>query len=277
MPHQTHHAPAPAGATTSERFMAACAVAREAGALAGARFRDRGSLTFSFKGHQDYLTEVDGLVEKLVIERLSALFPQDGFIGEEGGGTGSDRVWVIDPIDGTSNFARGIGHFCVSIAFVENGGPSIGVIYDPMRDELFAAERGHGAWLNGEPMSVSGQSDAHRASVECGWSMRRPITDYLAMTGRVAATGAGLYRMGSGALGMAYVAAGRIDAYCELHINAWDVLAGLVLVQEAGGVTNDFTTGDYLRDGNPVLASTPGLASVMADATGIALALSPDR
>jgi myo-inositol-1(or 4)-monophosphatase len=116
----------------SERLRAACAVAIEAGGVAAARFQDRSSINVSFKGHQDYLTEVDGQVEKLIIERLGALFPEDAFIGEEGGGTASDKVWVIDPIDGTSNFARGIAHFCVSIAFVDGAGPTIGVIYDPV-------------------------------------------------------------------------------------------------------------------------------------------------
>ncbi|MCP8937968.1 inositol monophosphatase [Alsobacter sp. SYSU M60028] len=261
--------PATAGREANPRLRAACEVALEAGALALARFRDKGSIQVSFKGHQDYLTEVDGLVERLIIERLSARFPEDGFIGEEGGGSGSARVWVIDPIDGTSNFARGIGHFCVSIAYVDDRGPALGVIYDPTRDELFAAERGGGATLNGAPIAVSGIADPRRASVECGWSMRRPIGDYIALMGRVAEMGAGLYRLGSGALGMAYVAAGRTDAYCELHINSWDVLAGLVIVAEAGGAVSDFTAGDYLANGNPVLACSPALAEKLARATGI--------
>ena len=261
----------PNHAGMSERLRAACAVAIEAGGVAAARFQDRSSINVSFKGHQDYLTEVDGQVEKLIIERLGALFPEDAFIGEEGGGTASDKVWVIDPIDGTSNFARGIAHFCVSIAYVDGAGPTIGVIYDPVLRELFAAERGSGAWLNGEPMKVSGLTDPRRSSVECGWSMRKPIEDYIALMGRVAEMGSGLYRCGSGALGMAYVAAGRIDGYVELHINSWDVLAGIVLVEEAGGVVNDFMAGNYLANGNPVLACTPALVGGLAAATGIGM------
>jgi myo-inositol-1(or 4)-monophosphatase len=258
----------------ARRLDVACAVAREAGAVMKARAGGGagGAVAFSMKGHQDYLTEVDGEVEALVKARLAAAFPQDGFIGEEGGGSAVDSAWVIDPIDGTANFARGIGHFCVSMGYVADGASRVGVIYDPSRDELFAAATGLGATLNGAPIRVSAVSDIRDSAIECGWSMRRPIADWVALVDRVAATGAGIYRSGSGALGLAYVAAGRLEAYCELHINAWDVAAGLALVAEAGGRANDFFADGGLHAGNPVLVTNTALADVIEAATGIALA-----
>jgi myo-inositol-1(or 4)-monophosphatase len=181
-------------------------------------------------------------------------------------------VWVIDPIDGTANFARGMPHFCVSIAFLRQGDLAIGVIYDPMADELFAARRGGGASCNGAPMSVSDTTDLARAVIELGWSTRRSTADYVAMLERVIHAGASFRRAGSGALGLAYVADGRQDGYCELHINSWDALAGLLLVQEAGGWTNDFLARDGLAQGNPVLAAAPGIKDALIAASGIAVA-----
>ena len=188
---------------------------------------------YKLKGPQDYWTAADGEVEKLIVGRLSEAFPEDTFFGEEGGGSFSPEVWVIDPIDGTANFARGIPHFCISIAFLREGRMTIGVIYDPMRRELFATLSGGGATCNGRPMRVSTLSDIRSATVELGWSMRRPMKHYVELIGQLTATGAGFRRAGSGALGLAYVADGRCEGYCELHINSWDALAGLLLV--AGG------------------------------------------
>ena len=254
------------------RLARAVEVAREAGAVLRERFGRREARAYVMKGSQDFLTEVDGEIETLVSRLLQESFPDDGIIGEEHGATGRlDGVWVIDPIDGTSNFARGIAHFCISIAYVAGGEPVVGVIYDPIKDDLFAAATGLGATLNGEPMQVSAATDIRAASIECGWSMRRPVADYIALCGRVMERGGGLYRCGSGALGVAYVAAGRLDAYVELHINAWDVLAGVVLAREAGGVTNDFMGEGGLLKGAPILACAPGLASVLAEITGLRL------
>jgi myo-inositol-1(or 4)-monophosphatase len=222
-----------------------------------------------FKGPQDYLTETDGQVEALIVERLGALFEGDGFLGEEGGGQPRARTWVIDPIDGTENFARGIPHFCISIAFVAEGDVLLGVVYHPLTDELFTATRGGGATVNGRPMCVRSTSDLSHAAVEVGWSSRRPMADYLALLERLAATGASLRRAGSGTLGLVYVADGRLDAYCELHINAWDALAALLMVREAGGWCNDFLAREGLTRGNAVLATTPGLKDALIGAAGI--------
>jgi myo-inositol-1(or 4)-monophosphatase len=178
---------------------------------------------------------------------------------------------VIDPIDGTRNFARGIPHFGVSIAFLDAGLPAIGAIYDPIADELFAARRGGGAIVNGRPMRVSGTADIRRATIELGWSTRRAPEVYTGTVQRILEAGGGFHRSGSGALGIAYVADGRNDGYFEAHINVWDALAGLVMVREAGGWTNDFLAGDALTEGNAVLACTPGLRAILEKLTRPAL------
>ncbi|MBV8536286.1 MAG: inositol monophosphatase [Alphaproteobacteria bacterium] len=251
------------------RFLAACAIAREAGDMARHLFESRQPGTFTLKGRQDFLTEADGAVERLVTGRITEAFPDDTCVGEEGGGRYSAATWVIDPIDGTANFARGIPHFCVSIAFVHDGRPLIGAICAPMYDELFAARRGGGATVNGRPMHVSATSDIRQATIEVGWSARLPTQDYLALLGRVMTAGAGFRRGGSGALGLAYVAAGRSDGYAELHMHPWDTLAGLVMVEEAGGWALDFLADDGLMHGNRVLVCTPGIKDSLAPATGL--------
>lgn len=256
------------------RLLAAEAIAREAGALARRRFRERPSaLAIAFKGPQDYVLASDAEVEALIRRRLAETFPGDAFFGEEGGGAfgeaGAQATWLIDPIDGTANFARGIPHFCISLALVRDGAPVIGVIYDPMHDELYSAAVGCGATLDGATMRVSGLSDIAQATIEAGWSTRVPRASYVGMVDRLKAAGAQVRRAGSGALALAYVAAGRMEAYCELHMNAWDALAGLVLVREAGGWTNDYLAGGGLTDGNPILACTPELREILRELTGV--------
>jgi myo-inositol-1(or 4)-monophosphatase len=247
-----------------------CAIAREAGALALAAFRNQPRQpVHNFKGPQDYVTETDTEIERLVRDRIAAAWPVDSFFGEEAGGRIGSETWVVDPIDGTANFARGMPHFCISIAFVRGGRPEIGVIYQPVTDELYAAQRGRGAVLNMRPIRVSGTASMSHAVVEAGWSTRRPIKAYIALVERLFTAGAQVQRAGSGALGLAYVASGRLDAYCELHINAWDALAGLLLIEEAGGVINDFLADDGLRRGNPVLGCTPALKDIVADAMSL--------
>jgi len=247
-----------------DRLTVACAVAREAGAVAREAFR--GPQTRALKGPQDYVLESDATVERLIRDRLVTTFPKDSFFGEESGGDFGRDVWIVDPIDGTANFARGIPHFCISIAFVCGEVIEAGVIYQPVTDELYAARRGGGATLNGRPMSVSGLTDGTQALIEAGWSSRRPPDPYVAIVSHLIKAGAQVMRGGSGALGLAYVADGRTDAYCELHINSWDVLAGLLLIQEAGGWTNDFLAGGGLQRGNPVLGCTPALKDIVAEA-----------
>jgi myo-inositol-1(or 4)-monophosphatase len=244
---------------------------------AGAHMKDAFAKThesgFSLKGQQDYLTQTDGEVEAMVKQALAKDFPNDAFLGEETGGVTDSavRLWIVDPVDGTANFARGVPHFCISLALLENGLPALGAIYDPVHDELFVAAKGQGAFLNGVHMRVSDVPRLNLASVEVGWSQRLNPPDYLCQLSAVIEAGAAIRRAGSGALGLAYVAAGRCDAYVELHINSWDVAAGLLLVSEAGGVVNDFWTPGALKNGNPVLACAASLATEMSAVTGIAL------
>ncbi len=247
------------------RQLAAQAVAREAGAMARRRFLDR-SFGVKFKGPQDYLTEVDGETEAFIAERLTKIFPTDGFIGEESNarpaGAGG-AVWVVDPIDGTANFARGVPHFCVSIACVAGDRIEVGVIYNPMLDELFAAKRGGGARLNGAPISASRANSLADCSVEVGWNSRADFAQYVDLLRRVASTGASPSRTGSGALAIAYVAAGRLDGYVERHIHAWDCLAGILLASEAGGYVNDYLGAGGLAKGAPLIACAPGIKDAL--------------
>jgi myo-inositol-1(or 4)-monophosphatase len=227
---------------------------------------------YTLKGQQDYLTETDLAVEQFVRQQITQRFPQDSVLGEEGGGrTDAERLWIVDPIDGTANFARNIAHFCISLGVMVQGQLEAGAIYDPMRDELFLAGRGQGAWLNGRPLRVSNINVLTTASAEIGWSSRKPVDGYLDLVSRTMHAGCAVRRAGSGALGLAYVSAGRIECYAEQHINAWDVAAGLLLVTEAGGQVNDFWANDGLRQGNVVLASNALLADSFSALTGIPL------
>jgi myo-inositol-1(or 4)-monophosphatase len=254
-----------------DRLSVASEVAREAGALQKKRFLDRDAMIYKFKGPQDYLTATDGEVEKLVRSRLLEAFPSDTLLGEEEGGEESDRTWVVDPIDGTSNFARGIPYFCISIAFVLNRVASIGVIYQPMSDELFVAVKGSGATVNDVPMKVSSATALDRSLLEVGRASRQPQAGYLAMLEKVMTAGAAIRGAGSGTLAVANVAAGRVEACFETHMYAWDCLAGLVMVEEAGGRINDFLAGDGLLKGNPILAAAPGIAEALSNLVGVPL------
>jgi myo-inositol-1(or 4)-monophosphatase len=250
------------------RQYAVLGLVAEASVMALDYFNKRDSLGVTMKGAQDWLTVADGAVEDFLRRRLSVLFPGDAVIGEEGGGQASDAVWIIDPIDGTSNFARGDRNWCISIGFLSRGVPEIGIISAPALDELYIGRRGCGASLNGLPIRVSGGSDMKRATIEMGWSMRIPIADYVAMVERGFTAGASVKRAGSGALGLCHVANGRTDAYAELHINAWDVAAGVVIAAEAGASVSDFFAGDAIASGNPILCCTPALADALLSVTG---------
>ena len=253
-----------------DRLDFATRLARDAGALAHSAF---GQSTATLKGRHDIVTAMDTQVERFIRAALAARYPDDAIVGEEegGGGGGGERVWIIDPIDGTANYARGIPHYCVSIGYLERGSARIGVLYDPAHDALYAASQGDGAFLNGNRLKVSPCADLDAATVECGWSTRRSTADYIALVSRVMQAGCAIRRAGSGALGLADVAAGRVEAYCELHINAWDCAAGIVLVREAGGRTNDFFAENGLAAGNPILATNQALCDKLAAIVGIPL------
>lgn len=230
--------------------------------------RDRGQ--FELKGPHDYLTEADGEIERLIRRGIARKFPADAFFGEEGEERSVGTcTWVVDPIDGTANFARGLPHFGICIGMLHEGEPALGVIGIPMSHEIFAARRGSGATLNGERIAVSNVTDMARATVELGWSTRRPVTSYTGLIDRVMSTGAGTRNGGSAAVALANVAAGRLDGFCEFHVNAWDCLAGIVVVREAGGWVSDFLQGNGLLEGNALLACTPALCEPLIEATGV--------
>jgi myo-inositol-1(or 4)-monophosphatase len=233
-------------------------LAGEAGVLAATLRRSLGAL--EAKDPMDYATEADHAVEALIRKRIGGRFG-DPVIGEEDGGEPADLVWVVDPIDGTVNYIHGSRRWCVSIALVEGGDIVSGVINAPDENRLFSAQRGHGALLNGTPARVSNLRHGASPVVELGWSPRRPIGAYGSLIQRLIADGIEFRRLGSGALGVADTAAGLNDGYIELHINAWDVLAGIILVREAGGWTSDFLAGNGLVTGNPVTVCTPEISA----------------
>ncbi|MCK6551412.1 inositol monophosphatase [Myxococcota bacterium] len=246
------------------RFEAACTIAREAGALARRYFEDLASLTVESKGIQDLVSSADRDVETAIERALAERFPDDAHIGEEHGGVGGRAVWVIDPIDGTTNFLRGVPLYAVSIGFVANGVIELGVIYDPSRDDLYAAQRGKGATLNGAPIHVRGTDALSRAVVSLGFSHASPLSSFVTRMERLVEHRAEFRRLGSAAMGLALVASGRYDAFWQLRLHSWDVMAGLLLVTEAGGCVNDFLANDGLHQGNVVLASTPALYAPLA-------------
>jgi myo-inositol-1(or 4)-monophosphatase len=250
------------------RLEAGIAMVREAGQLARQAFAAMTPEQIGYKGPQDFLTATDLAVERLLRESIARQFPDDALLGEEQGGRIGDHTWVMDPIDGTANFARGIPHFCVVLAFVSQRQTQFGIIYDPIHDELFVARQGQGATRNGVPIRVASTADFSVANLELGWNARRPTPLYLQTLTELLALGSNVRRSACGALALAYVACGRTDGYIELHMNPWDCLAGLLLVREAGGIANEFTTEADWQLGGPVLAAVPPFVAAMAAAAG---------
>lgn len=248
-------------ADLDRRLEVATAVVRDAGRLAAEQFARRDRLEIDRKGAQDLVSEADRACEDLILAGLSREFPEDGFLGEERGSQNLDAraVWIIDPIDGTHNFLTGIPFWCVSAGLAVDGKLVLGVIHDPLADELYSARAGGGAHLDGQPIMVSGETDLTRARIGIGFSYRRPIADHVKAIEALLGAGCEYLRLGSGALALAYTAAGRFDGYWERHINSWDAAAGLVLVREASGRCNDLLAGDGLLQGGEVLAATPAL------------------
>jgi myo-inositol-1(or 4)-monophosphatase len=252
-----------------DRLPAVTALAAEAAALAE-RMRDAGEGIASMKGAQDFVTAADGAVERFLRERLGALFPGEAVLGEEMGGApaGDGPLWILDPIDGTANFARAGHRWCVSIGLALGGRARLGVVARHAPAEVYAAVEGGGATLNGAPIRAAPTEDIGRAIVEIGWSLRRPAADFVALVDRTMAAGAGVRSGGSGTLGLVEAACGRLDAYLELHINAWDAAAALVVAREAGCWTNAFDSGDWLASGNPIGVGAPALGGRLAALLG---------
>jgi myo-inositol-1(or 4)-monophosphatase len=244
-------------------------MARNAAALAREFLARRESMVVRAKAPRDYVTEADVAVEKLIREEIARAFPEDAVLGEEGGGTMASRLWVIDPIDGTNNFAHGLPQFAVSIAFCIDGQPVLGVIAEPANGTLYRAQRGAGAFRDGEKIRVSGTTALDQSMVEYGYADLRSTADNLGLIGRLVDAGCQIRQMGSAAMGLARVADGRTDGYCELYLNSWDVLAGMLLITEAGGRFNDFLSDDGIMQGNAVLGATSGIMAALARVTGI--------
>jgi myo-inositol-1(or 4)-monophosphatase len=243
------------------RFWAAQSVARDAGRLAAEAYHRRSELDIERKGTQDLVSEADRACEDRIVGTLQRLFPEDGFVGEERGAKNASAktVWIIDPIDGTANFLRGIPLWCVSLGLLCDGEFVIGVIYNPVTEELYAARRGKGATLNGRKIEVSQAKSLEEARLGIGYSYRRPPAPHADAVKVLLEAHCEYSRLGSGALGLAFTADGRLEGYWESHINAWDVAAGLCIVKEAGGRVSDFLSGDGLTEGNEVLVSNPHL------------------
>lgn len=235
--------------------------ARRAGDLIMRNLPRLHELTVTTKSRNDFVTEVDRLAEREIIDAIRHSYPDHAFLAEESGESGSSEdVWIIDPLDGTTNFLHGFPVFAVSIAFQRRGVLEHAVVYDPARQELFTASRGDGAQLEGRRIRVSGQRTLEGALVGTGFPYHQNsehIDRYLAIFKAVSTRAAGIRRPGAAALDLAYVAAGRLDGFWEIGLRAWDMAAGALLIREAGGLIGDLRGDDgYLQSGN-VVAGAP--------------------
>ena len=215
-------------------------IAREAGALLATYFERR--VRFELKGEFDLVTEADRASEKLVVERLRTHFPSHGIVAEEGGGheSASEYRWYVDPLDGTTNFAHGFPIFNVTLGLYRAGEAVAGVVYDPIRQEMFSAERGAGAYLNGKRIRVSSARNLGESLASTGFPSRKRNQDVnIHFYYQVAMASHGVRRTGSAAIDLAYVASGRLDFFWEFGLMPWDMAAGVLLVQEAGGRVSD--------------------------------------
>lgn len=257
------------------RYASAKELAMEAARRALGPYRQRDSLVVSHKGDelQDLVSIVDQDTEAYIKGQLAERFPEDGFLGEETGAATLDArcVWVVDPIDGTSCFVNGLHSWCVSIGLLVDGEPWLGAVADAVHDELFHACSGQGAWLNEQRLSVHAAPDIRHGVMGVGTSHRRGKEHFIPFVTQLLEQGGTFIRNGSGALMVAYVAAGRLIGYYETHINSWDCLAGLVLVKEAGGISNDFLRNDGLTEGNPLLVANPRIYAQVASMIGTSL------
>ncbi|MFT8807726.1 inositol monophosphatase family protein [Gluconobacter sp.] len=252
------------------RLEAARSVVRDAARLALSQRPAPGGPTGTLKGRQDYLTEADGAVEALVSRRIQELFPEDGFQGEENGTTRQGRFrWVVDPIDGTSNYARGRDRWCVSLGLLEGDEPVAGVIEAPALGEVFTAQKGKGAFLNGTPIKASPITNTQEAMIEMGWSARVTAETFNQKIAAIMALGAMPRSGGSGALALADVACGRSDGYLEIVIQLWDVAAALVILGESGASVSPFLQTGGLTGGATILAAAPGIAPALSAAVDV--------
>ena len=246
--------------------------ARRAGNIINRGARDLDLLKVSAKGPKDFVSEIDHAAEAAIVETLLGAYPTHAILAEEGTAKGenaqAEYVWIIDPLDGTTNCLHGFPQYCVSIALEHRGVVTQGVIYDPVRNDLFTATRGRGAFLNDRRIRVSKRHHLRDCLIGTGFPFRDGsfLDTYLAMMKEMITHTAGLRRPGAAALDLAYVAAGCYDGFFEVGLNPWDVAAGSLLVLEAGGLIGDLSgEGDYLRGGQ-VIAANPKIFAQMVQA-----------
>ncbi len=244
--------------------------ARDAGKLIVRAMQDLERIEVTRKSANDYVSQVDRTAENIILQLLKKAYPDHAFVAEESGlngREGAEFTWFIDPLDGTTNFLRGIPHYCISICCTVRGRPEHAVVYDPVRDEEFTATRGGGAQLSGRRIRVSKRPGLDEALLGTGIPFRPEqeawAEQYFPMLEKLAGETAGIRRAGSAALDLAYVAAGRFDGFWESGLKAWDIAAGALLVQEAGGMVSDFAGNhDYLKNGN-IIAANPKIQKIL--------------
>jgi len=244
--------------------------ARRAGAVLIRNLPKLEKLKVERKGHNDFVSEADRAAERAIIDVIQKHYPDHAILAEESGAQGdqeSDTVWIIDPLDGTTNYLHGFPVFGVSIGVKVDGRMSHGVVYDPLRQDLFTASRGAGAQLNEHKIRVSGQKELEMALIGTGFPYRQADSElqpYLNMLGKVVRNTAGVRRPGAAALDLCYVAAGRLDAFWETGLAPWDLAAGSLIIREAGGIVSGLDgSEDYLDTGH-VLCGTPRIYRAMA-------------
>jgi len=225
-------------------------------------------LAVESKRKNDYVSEVDRQAELAIIDTIHRAYPDHAIMAEESGESGqadAEYVWIIDPLDGTTNFLHGLPHFAVSIGLQFRGRLEHAVIYNPMNQELYTASRGGGAFLNNRRLRVSARKDLDGALLGTGFPFRpeQNVNLYLETFKAFYGPTSGVRRAGSAALDMAYVAAGRLDGYWEFDLNAWDIAAGILLVREAGGVVVDFAGGENSLHSGNVIAANPRITHAM--------------
>jgi len=222
------------------------------------------------KGHHDFVTHVDRASEKAIIEVIRNSFPDHNILAEESGyqlGSNSGVRWIIDPLDGTTNFILGYPMFCVSVAAEENGEIVAGVVVDAIRNEEFFASKGQGAWSGEKRLHVSSTKELHGALLLTGFPFKAQqyLEDFITVFRQLLPKTTGIRRCGSAALDCAHLAAGRADGFWEFGLSAWDIAAGVLLIQEAGGIVSDVDGGsDYLNNGH-LLAGNPEIYSLLRD------------
>jgi len=246
--------------------------ARRGGAILIRHIPKLEKLNVEKKGHNDFVSDADRAAEAAVIEVIKNHYPDHAILAEESGQQGdSDTVWIIDPLDGTTNFLHGFPQFCVSVGVQVKGRMEAAAVYDPMRQDLFAAARGDGATLNDRKIRVSGRKEMDFALIGTGFPFRQADSEmgpYLEMLGKVVKNTAGVRRPGAAALDLCYVAAGRLDGFWETGLKSWDVAAGSLIIREAGGIVSGLDGSENYLDSGHILCGTPkvyaGLAKLCA-------------